>query len=62
VIPLVVDTGDDPLTAPIVEHLQREYNIPKDHIRRVQLDSEVGSPQLVTVTLYVHKPKEPTDG
>lgn len=54
----VVSDGQDPLTAPLVDYLDRQYGIPLSHIRRVQLDSEVGNVQTVTVTLLVQKESE----
>lgn len=56
---LIVANGEDELTAPIVDYLERQYGIPKDHIRKVQLDSEVGRPQFITVTLFVDQEENP---
>jgi hypothetical protein len=52
---LVVTNGDDPLTAPIVDYLVRTYALAKTDIKRVQLDSQVGDVQTITVTLMVRE-------
>jgi hypothetical protein len=50
---VVTKNGDDPLTAPIVEYLAREYGMDPADMRRVELISEVGDLQLLVVTLMV---------
>lgn len=54
---LVVTNGEDPLTQPIVAYLRRKYNMDPKDIRRVQLDSEAGQPQTITVTLLIERPE-----
>lgn len=51
----VVTDGKDPLTTRILNYLDRTYGIPAKDITAVALESEVGQPQLLTVTLMVRK-------
>ena len=54
----IIRDGQDPLTEPILDYLEYRYGdqITPD-IRRVQLDSEIGSPQIITLELYVRVEK-----
>jgi hypothetical protein len=51
----VVTTGKDPLTRPILDYLDRTYGIPATDIRSLDLHSQAGGVQTVTVTLMVRK-------
>lgn len=52
--PVIVTTGDDPLTAPVMAYLER-IGVPRGLVRRVELVSPVGDVQLVTVTMMVDR-------
>jgi hypothetical protein len=49
---LVVLDGQDPITRPVLRYLQC-LGVPARDIRRIEVDSEVGQPQLITVTIMV---------
>ena len=49
----IVSNGLDPLTKPSIDYLALKYGIPAKDVQRVQLDSEVGQAQILTVTLLV---------
>lgn len=53
---VVITNGDDPLTKPIMDYLDSLYGIDPADVRAVELRSEVGAPQLITVTLMVRNP------
>jgi hypothetical protein len=48
---IVIKNGDDALTAPIVAYLRSQYGMDPADIKSVALVSEVGQPQLLTVTM-----------
>lgn len=50
---VIVTTGDDQLTKPMLDYLNRTYGIPARDIKALNLDSEVGQVQILTVTLMV---------
>lgn len=49
----IIKDGQDPLTRPIIDYLATTYGMPEQHIKSVQLISEVGAPQIITLTLLV---------
>lgn len=57
---VIITDGMDSLTQPAVSYLAEMYGIPADHIRRIVVDSEVGQPQTIEVTLYVQNEPSPS--
>ena len=56
--PLVVTDGNDPMTRAILDYLDRMYGIPAQHVKSLNLSSQHGDVQMLTVTLMVQEETE----